>query len=378
MNILHLTTFLQGGAGRIIYELALAQHNMGYHVTVITGKTSEPGYCNYDEYIEGLKDNGVCIYQIDSMFKRELHLNLEVAGAARDIIYKNNIDIIHAHAAIPGFVGVIARSGKRKYIPVLQTMHGWGTNKSLLHEKMDIIIMNGLDQIVAVSKSDKNLLEEKGVDREKIKVIYNGVTESNVDVGGSDETLLEIKSFKEKGFKVIGCIGTVCERKNQSLLLDVFNQIVKTHKAVCVFIGEGDLIPVLEERAAQYGVEQFVKFYGYKQNASKYLREFDCLVLPSNSEGLPLTVLEAFREKVPVIASNIPIFKEIIDDRHTGYLFKANDATSLMSILGQVLSTLKKDTNFLVEVAYGFYEKCFSTKAMIENYNNLYLDLVSR
>ena len=161
MNILHLTTFLQGGAGRIIYSLAKDQKENGHTVIVVTSKTPEPGYENYKEYIDGFKGIELPAYQIDSSFKRDLYLNLRMAEQVREIIKRYNIDIIHAHAAIPAMIGTIARQVLNKYIPVIQTMHGYGLNKNLHQQEMDKIIMNGLDRIVAVSKDSKKILVNK-------------------------------------------------------------------------------------------------------------------------------------------------------------------------------------------------------------------------
>lgn len=52
MRILHLTTFLQGGAGRVVTDLALEQQRAGHDVRVITSATGLNGYCNYDGYID--------------------------------------------------------------------------------------------------------------------------------------------------------------------------------------------------------------------------------------------------------------------------------------------------------------------------------------
>ena len=72
------------------------------------------------------------------------------------------------------------------------------------------------DQVITVSHSDKQLLIEKGVQKAKIKVIYNGIAgEENDEVDPQVEA--ELLEYKNKGYKIIGCIGTLCERKNQQL-----------------------------------------------------------------------------------------------------------------------------------------------------------------
>ena len=379
MHILHITTFLQGGAGRIILNLALNQIKSGHQVSVITSKTSEPGYCNYSEYIDEFKNNGIELIEIDSTFKRDLYLNFNVVTYLQMLLRRSPIDIIHAHAAIPALIGIIARSGSLSAIPIIQTMHGWGLNKNAEQEKMDIAIMQGLDKVVTASNNDKNFLEMKGINSERLVTIYNGIDSPQMDddpesLNGPENAILlsDLKKFKEQGLHIIGCIGTVCERKNQSLLLEAFHRLSNNARCMCLFIGEGELIPLLQSKALAYGLEDRVKFYGYQKNASRYINRFDCLVLPSISEGLGLTIIEAFRNRVPVIVSDIPVFKEVVENRKSGFIFESNNANSLTVQLSEFLSSSKEVLKLYGENGYRTYLRLFTIKTMIENYKELY------
>src|SRR4030095_7185579 len=70
MKILHLTTFLQGGAGRIIVELAREQQRLGHEVTVVASRRGVPGYGNDEEYIETLSSFGIPAMLVSSTFER--------------------------------------------------------------------------------------------------------------------------------------------------------------------------------------------------------------------------------------------------------------------------------------------------------------------
>ncbi len=373
MNILHITTFLQGGAGRVIYDLAKAQHKYG-NVVVVTSKTSEPGYGNYEEYIIGLKNELIPLYQIDSSFKRDLYLNLKVVEKLREIIKLYDIDIIHAHSAIPALIGLIARQVSNKYIPVIQTMHGYGINKNLYQQEMDKIIMNGLDYIVTVSEHSKKILVEKGVNEYLIQVIYNGIVEQyDSHLTDKDRDLQKVIQWKNLNHKIFGCIGTVCERKNQAFLLEaiklIYNDISNIH---FIFIGEGNLLNQLKNIVVKYNLQDKVHFLGYKQNANQYLRFFDCLILPSKSEGFGMVIVEAFKEKVPVIASNIDVFKEIIIDRETGILFDLNDVNNLAMAIKEIAFISDKRKSFMTQKAYEVYKKKFTFSIMKQKYDELY------
>jgi glycosyltransferase involved in cell wall biosynthesis len=76
-----------------------------------------------------------------------------------------------------------------------------------------------------------------------------------------------------------------------------------------------------------------VAILGYRPRASRYLACGRALVLPSRNEGLPLSVLEALRAGVPIVASRIPELVEALDERDAGYLFEPENATDLAAAL---------------------------------------------
>jgi len=379
LNILHLTTYLQGGLGRIIQDLAIDQRMSGNKVTIVTTKTPIADYCNYDEYLTAMAEKDVELHLIDSTFKRELYLNLNVVEKVRDIIIKNDIDIIHAHAAIPALVGVIARQVQKEHIPVIHSMQGWGTNKSFEQEEMDRIIMNGLDCIVASSVSSIELMKDKGIDPDRIVLIYNGIADRSTDMDeASDEDIAELIKLRNEGVKLIGCVGTVCKRKNQELLLDAFSETAEKYNAACIFIGEGDMVLPLKEKAELYNIADKVRFYRYKEDSSRFLKYFDLVVLPSLSEGLPLTVLECFRERVLFLGSDIPSIAELVKDGDTGYLFLSEKVDDLTDKLERGISITSVEKQVITENAYKFYEADFTKQIMFDTYMNLYNDLLSK
>ncbi|WP_017752684.1 glycosyltransferase [Clostridium tyrobutyricum] len=379
MNILHITTYLQGGAGRIIENIAYCQKIQKDNVFVVTTKSEELGYCNYKEYTDFLKTNCIDCLKVDSTFKRDTYLNINAVYEVKKIIINNDIDIIHTHAAVPSMIAILARSGIKKHIPVIQTMHGWGTNKKLKHEKMDCLILNSIDKVISVSKNDKSLMISKGIYREKISTIYNGV-EDNVSFTYSenDDIINDIKNYKDNGYKVFGCIGSVCERKNQQIFIETLNKIGKDLKIFAVFIGEGDKIKELKKKVNDYALNDRIKFYGYRQNASKYISFFDYFIFTSLSEGFSIAVLEGFRSKTAVIASDIPAFHECIQNNVTGYLFKSNNIYSLENLIRRVISN--KDNNLekiIIKNGYYKFKDKFTLRKMIDNYYNVYRTLLS-
>lgn len=86
MRVLHITTFLQGGAGRAITTLAIAQRRAGHQVSVVADAGGAPGYGTYPEYLEALAEARVPCIMVSSTFARDLWLNLQAARQVRSVL----------------------------------------------------------------------------------------------------------------------------------------------------------------------------------------------------------------------------------------------------------------------------------------------------
>src|SRR5690606_16638211 len=106
-------------------------------------------------------------------------------------------------------------------------------------------------------------------------------------------------------------------------------------RPLCVFIGDGD-IAELQALVERRGVAGQVRICGYREDARHIAAASDYVVLPSLSEGQPLSLLEAFCDGVPVLASAIPEISEMIDAGRTGFLFDPHDAADLARALSVV------------------------------------------
>ena len=93
---------------------------------------------------------------------------------------------------------------------------------------------------------------------------------------------------------VFGHIGRFCPQKNQGFLIDVFKQILTKHKnSALVLVGIGKDIDLIRARVAAAGLDGKVIFAGQRSDIDKFYSGFDCFLLPSNYEGLPVVGVEA-------------------------------------------------------------------------------------
>ena len=376
MKILHLTTFLQGGAGRIVTDLALEQQKAGHDVRVMTSLSGSAGYGNYQGYLDELTEAGVLWRQFDSMFLRQHAPNLSVVRALLDW-YAPGLEpqVIHAHAAVPGMVALLFAGARRVNATMVQTMHGWGQVKSGDQVATDVTVLNLMDRVVVASRHSVDTLVSLGVAPSRIAMIPYGVRGEGVAPDDRDaELLVEMTRRRRQGALVIACVGTVGVRKNQQLLVEALSSL-PTLPALCVFIGDGD-IDGLSEAVERAGIGDIVRVHGYSRAARRLAGAADLLVLPSRSEGQPVSVLEAFCDGTLVAVSDIPELTELVAD-DLGFRFPSGNATALAATLKQVAGLPNHTRRTLRERTRARYQARFTVEAMTRDYLALYSNLMT-
>ena len=325
MTILHLTTFLQGGAGRVVVDLASRQRRHGHTVTVVASAPRRPGTAHYGDYIVRLADAGVPVWLVDSLFQREPAANLRAVALVNRLCRPAPPDVLHAHAAVPSLVALVAAGHARRARWIVQTMHGWGLAKSAAQADCDVRVMNLVDRIVVPSTPAASELRALGVDPTLLCVVPYGV--------GADATralrrgrrpggIRDRRRRRGQGTFVLCCVGTIGARKNQALLVEALARLGPGRDLFTVFVGDGDGAALTAD-LARAGLDSRTRVVGYTPAARALARAADALVLPSTSEGQPLAVLEAFADRTLVVASDIPALAALVADGATGLLHRA-------------------------------------------------------
>ena len=376
VRILHLTTFLQGGAGRVITALASTQQASGHEVVVVTSATSESDCGNYSGYIETLARSGVAVHAVDSLFSREpadhAHvvefIGRQCGGAAV-------FDVLHAHAAVPARIALTLADRAAARVPILQTMHGWGISKTPAQQEADIAVLNAVERVVVPATTSAALLESLGVAPERVRVVPYGVAPHVERSRATDALPAEIRSWQENDGVVICCAGTLGQRKNQRLLIEALPLVAAKERVLCVFVGDGEAA-ALQALAARAGVLAHVRFSGYRADARAIIAASDYLVLPSLSEGQPLSILEAFCDGVPVLASSIPELRELVTDGVTGFLFDPLSARDLANALARARGLTAWARSELCDRARAQWQSTFSLDRMCDSYMAEYVELL--
>ena len=277
----------------------------------------------------------------------------------------NEVNIIHGHGYKSDLIGLFAsRLTKCKMIT---TAHGWSKEKDIklrYYEKLDRFLFRYMDYVCVLSE---DLLEsvKSCTMHDRRKLILNGVDILEV----TDAPHLVFPSGN--GFR-IGYVGQLIERKNISVLINAIKELSdQGNEIMLILIGDGPELKPLKSLTKDLGIQDRVKFLGYRKDAISIMKSFDVFVLPSLLEGIPRCVMEAMVAKVPVVASNIPGNSDIIHDGRTGLLFEKTDHRDLATKVDMLLKNNDLRSN-MAKLGYENVLNNYSNHRMALQYQSLY------
>jgi glycosyltransferase involved in cell wall biosynthesis len=365
-SVVHLTTYLQGGAGRAVADLACAQHLAGWRVLVVTSKTARGGFGNYPQYLTQLESAGVPCWLEDSLFLRDLAANQRVLTRLARAWAPGPGAVVHAHAGTPARIGLAYARTLTPRPLVVQTQHGWGANKTSEQAAEDIATLRAVDRVVVTSAATGDLLARFGVSAGSIAVVPCGL--ASVAPRPNLESLGIVRRFHEQGRVVLGCVGSVTSNKNQTIVVRAVGRAGGRLAAVIVGEGRERLARAIRDARASGDVH----LAGFQPDGDAWVASFDVLVAPSFTEGQGLVVLEAFRAGVPVVASDIAPFRALVEEGRTGWLFDPRDVASLLDALSRHAHAPQAQRDRIRAASRKVFEQEYTMDEMVRRHEQVY------
>jgi len=297
-------------------------------------------------------------------------------------IYKTcktgNYHVIHSHGFTTMLAGYIA--GKLARTPIIMNgEHGTLYHSSskqriaqkILFKKMNANLTVSEDLIREIRESF-NLGDDNfqaiinGVDTEKFKPDKKIGAQIRQDLNLSNSDIL------------IGSVGRLVEVKNYKSLINAFSLICHEQPHVhLVLAGSGPERKSLENQINHYQLNKRIHLLGRRDDIPRIMNAIDIFVLPSFSEGLSNTLLEAMSCGTPVIASDVGGNGEIIVPQITGYLYESNNDNGLANLLGKLVNN-PKHIQQLSELAREHILVNYSLSSMVNNYEAVYSKLMHK
>lgn len=270
--------------------------------------------------------------------------------------FKYKPDIVHLHSSKMGAIGRIVFNSST----IVYTVHGFDSirkafRKFLIIEKM---LKKRAARIVGVSKYDVNCLQEEGIS-ENVELVYNGVTDHTTDRLESFENKKlkeKIQNIKKDYNHLIMCISRISPQKKFDLFLDIAKS---RPNYAFVWIGNKESLIDLPSN---------VFCLGEAHAAYAYLKYADVFILPSNYEGLPVSILEALSFGIPVVASNVGGISEVLNTGN-GFVVENN----VESFIDRIDYVLEEPVNSQIRRnARDSYLKNFTIDKMVEGYTSIF------
>lgn len=280
---------------------------------------------NKFDYEEEVNELGGHIIRIDQVSIKNFckHINI-----LTDVIKKNNIDVVHAHTYYNSMFSIIA--AKRCKIKNI-IIHSHNTlsepNPSLLKRiyfKISKRVINNFStNFFACGKEAGEALFYKD---KKFTIIDNGII---IEDFFYDKDVRD-KKRKELNIDgqtiVIGHVGRFDKVKNHRFIIDIIKEyILINSQTKLILIGEGRLKKEIETKVKDSHLDDKVLFLGKRRDVKELYSAMDLLLFPSLFEGLPVTLIEAQANGLPILASST-IDKDVNITKHIVFK-KLNDSS---------------------------------------------------
>lgn len=310
-----------GGAQAHVFELCVALRAAGHVVAVFTGGEGV--------LVEQLRAAEVPVWPLRYLV-RELdpRADLRVLWELRAALRAFAPDLISTHCTKAGWVGrVVARAMK---LPVVVTAHGWLMTPGALgpFERAAWVAERSLaplaDIVIAVSHYDRGIACEHRVVRpDKLRVVHNALPDVRSELqarpGDSPPRIISVCRFDIP--------------KDPLTLIGALARLPRERPWTCEVVGDGPMRPEVETAIKAAGLEERVALLGTRDDVPARLAQAQIFVLPTRREGFPISILEAMRAGLPVVASDVGGIGEAVLGNTTGALVPARDPEALAEAL---------------------------------------------
>lgn len=349
-----------GGAQSHVLELMHGLSNK-YELLLATG---EEGYL-----LDQARQLEIESYLLPSL-KRNISL-INDSAAYREIskiLLITKPDLVHTHSSKAGILGRLA--AHRLGIKNVFTAHGWafadGTPwaRKIVGIPTEHLAGKWCDRIITVSEEDKQLAIKYHIaPQNKIIVIHNGIADISEDLVAKPVNTIPILTM----------VARVAPPKNFICLLDALAGIDRDY--LLRVVGDGPESGRVGEYAKSLGIEKKIQFLGSRNDVPEILNTSDIFVLSSDWEGFPISIIEAMRAGLPVIASRVGGISEAVIEGENGYLVPRRDAVSLGKAIKVLIDDASKRKK-MGQKSRQLYTELGTTKIMLKKIDAVYDSLL--
>lgn len=369
MRILYVITKSEiGGAQTHLMEVVRYMHYAGHDVLVVTGTV---GWLTNELAAIGVD------YEILPDLIREINpaKDIKTINSICHILEDKQPDIIHCHSSKAGIMGRIA--GAIKNIPAVFTAHGWAFTsgvspvKRIIYTAIEHMMLGITSKVICVSEFDRQLAKRWFLHNyNRIVTVHNGIVDKKFISSTVREYTLPLKLVSVARFS---------HQKNNMELIRVVEQINKLYSDSLQLnmVGDGPLLSEAQAYVTSHKLGNDVHFLGSRTDVDDILNQNDIFCLISNYEGLPISIIEAMRAGMPIIASDVGGVNELVQDGVNGFLIPRGNISELVEKLKYILDH-KELIKSMGEASRKIYEEEYTADRMNQKILSVYNEILRR
>ncbi|WP_163527371.1 glycosyltransferase [Halobacillus ihumii] len=371
-KLVHISEALGGGVSKHIIDLIDNIDTNKYDIFLIYN-LDRADKSFKEKIVEYKKNRNISLYEVENFNRQISYKDVFALKNIFSIINKIQPDIVHCHSSKAGVLGRVSAklAGVNKifYTPHAYVMQDSNIKpiKNTLYKIIEKFMSRFFTtSTINVSNGEKKFALDNKLDNpDKFNVIYNGI-DNNIK-----SEVVKTNKSKNKGI-IIGVVGRLESQKDPLTFAQIAKEVsLQLSSVKFIFIGEGSLRPELEEFIKNNNLQNILLLPGYKSSVDEYLNLFDIYLSTSLYEGMPYSLIEALKYKLPIVGTDVIGNNEVIVNNHNGFLFDPGDYKKASELILHLLTNtethtkMKKNSRFL-------FETTFTIKNMIDNLDNLY------
>jgi glycosyltransferase involved in cell wall biosynthesis len=232
-------------------------------------------------------------------------------------------------------------------------------------------------QLVAVSYAQRaSIVDCHRISADRIGVVHNGVAD-----GAPRPAEAEVRRRRRELFDIpessmtIGCVAVLSRQKGIPLLLETTVALRRERPDLRVLIvGGGPLEDALKQEAEALGLNDIVRFTGWREDAVALLPMIDVFVMPSLWEAMPMVLLEAMAASRPIVATDVGDNARAIEAGRSGLIVPPNNQAALTDAVRRLLVS-PEERAALGAAARARFEEQFTVARMARAYEEIYTQL---
>ena len=354
MRIAHVVDSMEiGGAEMIVLQMSRLQREWGHDIRIYAIASLGP-------LGEQMRREGFVVHS--NVGK---HL-VDSTRAFLKLFREWQPDVVHVHNPTPTIYAALAAriAGVPK---VVSTRHSLVARPWRMQAEIKYGIASRFcDWVVGIcNATTDNIRSLHSVPQRKIVRVYNGTVQI---AKGPPETWPDKSGFT---FLYVGRLAAV---KNHDLLFKAFASALQSVPTLKLWmVGDGPERERLEQLCSTLGISDAVNFWGQHLDVSGFFSAADAFIMSSRSEGLPMSLLQAFSIGLPAIVTDVGGMAEAVKVANAGRTVSLLSADEMTAAILEIAGDGARRMQFAANAQLAF-EQHFTLTKMVENYMALYQD----